>query len=144
MAERPFRLARVLRLRTQLRERAQEDVARESAALAEAQTALVEVRAAADAARAAEADAAAGGMTGAELHRSRAWTDTLANREQTLTRETSRLTTLLEQLRSVLLARRRGERQLEILRERANERGEAEDARTTATLLDDLARRKRP
>lgn len=144
MAQRPFRLARVLRLRTQLREQAQEDVARGSTALAEAQAALADVRAAADAALAAEADAAAGGMTGAELHRSRAWTAALASKEQTLVREAGRLTTLLERLRSVLLGRRREERQLEILRDRVNERLGAEDERATATMLDDLARRKRP
>lgn len=144
MADHPFRLARVLRLRTQLRERAQDDVARESTALAETHETLAGVRAATDAAHAAEADAAAAGISGAELHRSRAWTAALVGREEALAQEVSRLTGLLERLRAVLLVRRREERQLEILRQRVRERLEAAEGRTVATLLDDLARRRKP
>lgn len=138
-----FRLARVLRLRTQLRERAQEDVARGNAALAEAEQALAGVRAEADAALAAEADAASGGITGEELQRSRAWAAALASREQQLKEETSRLSELLQRLRATLVDRRREERQLEILRDHANERQEAAEERSTAVLLDELARRKK-
>jgi flagellar export protein FliJ len=139
-----FRLARVLRLRTQLRERAQEDVAQGAVALAGAKSALAEVQAAADSALATEAAAATGGITGEDLHRSRAWASALAAREQELKQETSRLADVLQRLRATLVARRREERQLEILREQVNDRQQEAEERTTATLLDDLARRKKP
>jgi flagellar export protein FliJ len=143
MAGPPFRLARVLRLRTQLRERAREEVARERAALARAHEEIAAVRAAREAALAAEAAAAATGMTGADLHRSRAWTGALAVEEAALGRKATALAAQLERLREALRVRRREERQLERLRERAWERSQAAEERTAAALLDDLARRRK-
>jgi flagellar export protein FliJ len=137
-----FRLARVLRLRTQLRERAQDDVARARAALAQVRDAITAARAAQEAVREAESARAAGGMTGDDLQRSRAYEAAERVREELLVQESTRLAEELVRLRDALLARRREERQLEVLRERAMERAEGEEERAAMQLLDDLALRR--
>ena len=135
-----FRLARVLRLRTQLRERAQDETARARAALVAAHEALAAARARRDAACAAGI-AALDGATGVELGRFRAFEEGARTREQWLARESARLADEVVRRRQALLARRREERQLERLRERAEERHRRVEERAAAALLDDLARR---
>jgi len=137
-----FRLARVLRLRTQLRERAQEEVAEARAALTHVREAIGTARARQGAARLAEAAAAATGITGEELRRFRTWEHAERAREQALAAEAGRLAGDLAERREALVARRREERQLELLRERAAERHTAAEERATMVLLDDLTRRR--
>ena len=137
-----FRLARVLRLRTQLRERAQDETARARAALVAAHEALAAARATRDAACAAET-AALDGLSGVEFGWFRAFEEGSRAREQWLARESARLAEEVVRRRQRLLARRREERQLERLRERARERDEVREERATMVLLDDLALRRR-
>jgi len=132
-----LRLARVLRLRTQLRERAQDETARARAALVAAHEALAAARATRDAACAA-GTAALDGLTGAELWRFRAFEEESRTREQRLARESARLADEVVRRRQALLARQR-----ERLRERAREREEVPEERATMVLLDDLALRRR-
>ncbi|HZP41941.1 MAG TPA: hypothetical protein VFD84_10580 [Candidatus Binatia bacterium] len=141
MADR-FRLTRILRLRTQLRERAQEEMAATRTALAGVRDAIVRSRTRQVENRRAEAVVAAVGMTGADLARFRAWDVGERRREERLVAEAARLAHELVRLRDVLVARRREERQLEVLRARARERAEAAEERAAAVALDDLARRR--
>jgi len=127
----------VLRLRTQLRERAQDETARARAALVAAHEALAAARATRDAACAA-GTAALDGLTGAELWRFRAFEEESRTREQRLARESARLADEVVRRRQALLARQR-----ERLRERAREREEVPEERATMVLLDDLALRRR-
>jgi flagellar export protein FliJ len=137
----PFRLARVLRLRTRLREQAQEELREAAAALVTVRERIAAIAAAADASRAAEEAAAAKGMTAVELARFRAYEDARAAEIAALAEEAKRLGEEIERRRTALLERRRGERQLERLRERNEERHATEAAKNAAILLDDLARR---
>jgi flagellar export protein FliJ len=138
-----FRLARVLRLRTQLRERAQVEVGAVRAALTSVSERLEVVRAAQAASRAAEAAVAATGMTAGDLQRFRGYEQAQRVREQALVAEGAELTATLAARREVLIERRRDERQLELLRERARERDETAEERSAMTLLDELAVRRR-
>lgn len=137
-----FRLARVLRLRTQLRERAEDELKAASAALGRVRETIGVVRARQTETRTAEAAAVAAGTTGAVLVAFRSYEEALRRREQALAAEASELAAELVRRREALLARRREERQLEILRERAREREAANEEHATSVLLDDLARRR--
>lgn len=138
-----FRLARVLRLRTQLREQARDDVARARAALGAVRERIAAARAVEDGACAAEAAAVAGGTSAAELRRFRRFTAVTRARETALAAEATELAAEVVRRRDVLLTRRREERQLEILRERARDRSEAEAERAEMVLLDELMMRRR-
>lgn len=140
-----FRLARVLRLRSQQRRQAQEalrrafdDVARIDAAIAAARAAGEETRALEDAA------AAVGVFTGAELLRWRTHEAASLANERVLLRERETLMAVLERRREEVTLRRREERQLERLREKGLAQAMADEERTTAALLDELALRERP
>jgi flagellar export protein FliJ len=138
-----FRLARVLRLRGQLRERARDDVARARAALGAVRERQAAARALEERTCAAEAAAASRGTTAAELLRFRRFTGAARAREAVLAEEAAGLAAEVARRREVLLARRREERQLEILRERARERSEAKSERAEMVLLDELMMRRR-
>ena len=137
----PFRLARVLGLRTRLRERAQEEMRAAAATLAAARERVAAARAAQAAVRGAEEGAAASGLTGAELARFRAYEQGMALSEAALVEDSARLADDLGRSRAALVERRREERQLERLRERAEERHRLVEERAAEALLDDLARR---
>jgi len=137
----PFRLARVLGLRTRLRERAQEETRAAAAALDAARAQLDAARRTQTSVRGAEAAAAAAGFTGADLARFRAYEQGLALAEAALVEDGARLSDDLGRCRTALVERRREERQLERLRERAEERHRVAEERAAAALLDDLARR---
>jgi len=137
-----FRLARVLGLRTRLREQAQDTVQESAAALAAAGERIDAARAVQESVRAAEDASAATGIRGADLARSRAYEAGLALEEAALVAAQARLAEDLERCRAVLIERRREERQLERLRERAEERSRVAGERAAAVLLDDFARRK--
>jgi len=137
----PFRLARVLGLRTRLRERAQEETRAAAAAVAVARERVDAARAAQVSVRGAEQVAAASGLTGADLARFRAYERGMALAEAALVEDGARCAEELDRRRAVLVDRRREERQLERLRARAEERHRAVEERAAAVLLDDLARR---
>jgi flagellar export protein FliJ len=139
----PFRLARLLRLRSQLRQQAQDEVAALQAAESRAVAARAAVRAAVDATRDAELDGAAAGLTGAELAGFRTYERALRAREESLAVDVTHLSAALAEGRQALVGRRRQERQLELLEERAQDRARAEEARATTVLVDDLALRQR-
>jgi flagellar export protein FliJ len=138
-----FRLARVLRLRSQLRRQAQDDVARTQATLVALGEEIAAVRRAQEATRAAEEAATRRGVSGAELVRWRTYEQALRERETALAAESVRVSRTLAEQREVLLGRRRQEKQLERLREKAADRAEAAEERATMVLLDDLALRQR-
>jgi flagellar export protein FliJ len=138
-----FRLARVLRLRRQLREWAQDEVTRARGALAEARERTAAARAAQLRIREAETAALMAGSTAEELRRHRACEDAVRARELGLAVEAQKLAQVLLQRRETLLARRRDERQLEKLEERFADRCEAAEETAAMTLLDDLALRRR-
>jgi flagellar export protein FliJ len=138
-----FRLARVLRLRSQLRRQAQDDVVRTQATLVAIGEEIAAVRRAQEASRAAEEAAVRRGVSGAELARWRAYERALREREAALVKESAQVAETLTAQREILLARRRQERQLERLRERADERADVAEKRATMVLLDDLALRQR-
>jgi flagellar export protein FliJ len=140
----PFRLARVLRLRTQLRKLVQDEVALLGGNLAtvrerieDAAHAQVELHE--DAGRAL----AGAGLTGGELAQLGAWAQALAARETALVAEGERVAAAIVRGREELVARRREERTLERLRERTDVRAQAEELRAEAILLDELALRQR-
>jgi flagellar export protein FliJ len=138
-----FRLARVLRLRRQLREWAQDEVARARGALAEARERVAAARAAQVHVREAETAAAVRGMMGEELRRHRAFESAARVRERVLVAEVQKLAAELVRRREALVVRRREERQLEKLEERFADRREAAEEAAAMTLLDDLALRRR-
>ena len=138
-----FRLARVLRLRSQLRRQAQDDVVRTQAALVAIGEEIAAVRRAQEASRTAEDAAVRRGVSGAELARWRAYERALREREAALAKESAQVAETLAAQREILLGRRRQERQLERLRERAAERADVAERRATMVLLDDLALRQR-
>jgi flagellar export protein FliJ len=140
---REFRLKRVLRLRTQLREQAEDALGRTRATLAAVRERIATTRAAEDAARTGEATALSHGATAAVVQRFRAYERRLATYRAGLENESTVLATEVQRQREQLLERRREERQLEKLEVRARERGVAEDERATMVLLDDLALRQR-
>ena len=137
----PFRLARVLGLRTRLRERAQEETRAAAAAVAAARARVDAARAAQVSVRGAEQAAAASGLTGADLARFRAYERGMIIAEAALVEDGARCAEDLDRCRAALVDRRREERQLERLRARAEERHRAVEERAAAVLLDDLARR---
>ena len=138
------RLARVHRLRVVLRRQAQDAVSRVRGALAALAEETASVRATQDATRAIEETAArSGGLPGADLQRLRAFEAVARAREEHLLAEAARLNQTLAACRETVLTRRREEKQLERLIERADAEREAADERVVTALLDDLARRRR-
>lgn len=138
-----FRLSRVLRLRSQLRRQAQEQVGRIVAAMTEARREIASVRRETDAHRAGEEAELPRGMTAEALRAGRAWEGVLAQREARLGQALDALKGTLAQARDVVAERRREERQLERLAEQARERQQAEEARADAVLLDELVLARR-
>ena len=138
-----FRLARVLRLRAQLRQQAQEEVLGTVAVLARLEEDAEAARAAQDDVRATEDAAMPAGVSGAELASWRAYEAAQAARELAIEDEQLRASAELARQRETLLERRREERKLEHLRERAAERALELEGRATTVLLDELALRGR-
>jgi flagellar export protein FliJ len=138
------RLARVHRLRVVLRRQAQDAVSRVRGALAALAEETASARTSQDATRALEETAArGGGLPGADLRQLRAYEAVARAREERLLADAARLQERLAACRETVLARRREERQLERLIDRARAEREASEERTVAALLDDLARRRR-
>ena len=142
MADR-FRLARVLRLRTQLRRQSADETARVATELVVLREDIAAARERQMEARAAEDAAAERGVTGAELVGRRAYAEAEAAHEQTLLDRARRVAELLTRCRDKLLTRRREERQLEKLREKAVGREAVAEERAAHVLIDDLVLRRR-
>jgi flagellar export protein FliJ len=138
-----FRLARVHRLRTVLRQQTQDELARLAGAHADVERGIDGARAAQDRVRAEEETAAARGFPGVDLAALRARERALRAEELRLVGERARLDAELATCRGRLLERRREERQLEQLGARVRLREQAAAEREAALLIDDLARRRR-
>lgn len=138
-----FRLGRVLRVRTQLRQQAQEHMDRTRAALAALEQQIAATQASQAEARAAEEQAIGAGCRGADLARWRTFEAAAAARERVLLRDKEQLLDRLEREREALVVQRQEERKLERLEERARDRYDADVAREDARLLDELALRGR-
>lgn len=137
-----FRLARVLELRTRLREQAQDDVARRAAELAEMRAREAAARRADLDARAAGQSALTGGVAGMDLLAWQAFAAAAEARVDTAARDVHAATEVLAQARDVLRVRRLQERQLERLRELAQARAAVVEARAEMIQQDDLALRQ--
>src|SRR5205814_809981 len=133
-----FRLARVLGLRTRLREQAQDTVQESAAALAAAGERIDAARAVQDSVRAAEDASAATGIRGADLARSRAYEASLALEEAALVVAQARLAEDLERCRAVLIERRRGQ-ELDEREQAVKARAAAVDA-LEKTVAEEVAR----
>ncbi len=138
-----FRLARVLRLRTQLRRQTQDEVAQLAAALGAVRREIAELGARQRAVRAEEEAALPRGLAAADLEARRRYEAELLARAAALAAEAQGLDGALAEERARLVERRREERQLERLAERAAARTAEAVARADAVALDDLARRRR-
>ncbi len=138
-----FRLARVLGVRTQLRRVIQDEVALLGAQLAGLRTRVAEARAAQAQVQHAVETATGVGVTGAELRQFGMYERALAGRETVLVAESLRVAEAIARGREELLARRRDERKLERLRDRAEVRAQQEEARQEALLIDDHVMRQR-
>jgi len=136
-----FRLERVLRLREQLRRQAVDALGEARAVVARIDDAIAAARAAQAATRAAEA--AEHEFSGADLRRWRTFAEAARAREERLAAERAVAEAVVAERREGVLARRRDERALEHLRERARARREAHDEAAAAKLLDELALRGR-
>lgn len=138
----PFRLARVLELRTRLREQAEDDVARRAAELAALRMREAAARRADLEARAAGQAALGRGMAGVDLLAWQAYAEAATARIDAAVADVRAAGEVLLQAREVLRVRRLEERQLERLRERAQARAAVADARAEMVQLDDLALRQ--
>ena len=137
-----FRLARVLELRTHLREQAQDDVARRAGELAAEHAREAAARRADLEARTAAQSALVGGMAGTDLLAWKAYAEAASARVDAAVRDVRKAAEVLTQARHVLRVRRIEERQLERLRDRAQARAAVVEARTEMVQLDDLALRQ--
>ncbi len=138
-----FRLARVLRVRSQLREQAQDALIRARAELAAIAERMQALHAAELHARATASEVATAGCTAEDLVRFEVYAARLVALRERLKGDSARIQDEVRVRREALLMRRREERQLEKLAERAAERETSAEEHATALLLDDLARRKR-
>src|SRR4051794_698532 len=125
-----FRLARVLELRTRLREQAEDDVSRRAAEVAETHAREAAARRADLEARAAGQSALVGGVAGTDLLAWHGYAAAAEARVEKAIRDVYAATEVLTQARAVLRTRRLEERQLERLRERAEARAAVAEART--------------
>jgi flagellar export protein FliJ len=137
-----FRLARVLALRTRLREQAEDEVARRAAELAAVRGREAAARRADLEARAAGQSALAGGVAGVDLLAWQAYAAAAEARVDAAVRDVQAATEALTQARDVVRVRRLEERQLERLRERTEARAAVVEARTEMIQQDDLALRQ--
>jgi flagellar export protein FliJ len=137
-----FRLARVLELRTRLREQAQDEVARRAAEVAAVRAREAAARRADLEARMAGQSALAGGMPGNDLLAWQAYAEAASARVDAAVRDVRAAIDVLTTARDALRVRRLEERQLERLRDRAQARAAVVEARTEMIQLDDFALRQ--
>jgi flagellar export protein FliJ len=141
MARFRFRLDRLLRLKGQLRRTVQEEVQllqQEQQAVCDA---LAEAETTRDANRAAVVQAAAAGLSAADLRLYRDYDRAQAHAARTLGARADAIGAVIDGRREELITRRRDERRLETLEARLRQRHAAAEARADAHLSDDLVRR---
>jgi flagellar export protein FliJ len=137
---REFRLARVLRLKTQLRQLRQLELEAMAADLASLEREASVLATARDRVAEDEAEAAHDGTLSAPLlHLMRSHAAALADLEQRAVMRVKETHALLEAKRAELREERIEEKKLVRLGEYHQERRAAEDGRTTANMLDELA-----
>jgi flagellar export protein FliJ len=134
----PARLARLVRLRTRLREQAAAELRRHVARVAALDRELAAVRAAEDETR---GRAARGDGSGAAVVLAWTYADALARRAAALSEERARSLASAEEARAAVRERRRAEEQLARLTARAEARAAEAAAREHGRTLDELALR---
>lgn len=144
MARPSFRLRRILRLKTQLRKVAQDEIARVRQDLAVVEKGIADTETARTENLAAATEAASQGRAARDLQLYEVYDRGQREFGQALRLEAYALVEVAEAQRGILLKRRREERQFECLDERQRQRDEAMEARIVANLQDDLARRRKP
>jgi flagellar export protein FliJ len=143
MARSSFRFRRILRLKTQLRKVAQDEIARVRQDLAQVEKGIADAEVARMRNLGAARQAAGEGRTAGELRLYEAYDRGQQVRAQALRVQADALGEVVEAQRGIVLARRREERQFECLEDRQSAREDAVQARGEASLQDDLARRMR-
>jgi len=143
MARSSFRFRRILRLKTQLRKVAQDEIARIRQDIAHVEKGIAESEVARIRNLAAARQAAGKGCTAGELRLYDAYDRGQQARGRALRVEADALGEVVEAQRGIVLVRRREERQFECLEDRQSEREGTAQARGEASLQDDLARRMR-
>jgi flagellar export protein FliJ len=143
MARSNFRFRRILRLKTQLRKVAQDEIARIRQDLAHVEKGIAESEVARIRNLAAARQAAGQGCTAGELRLYDAYDRGQQARGRALRVEADALGEVVEAQRAIVLERRREERQFECLEDRQSAREGAAQARGEASVQDDLARRMR-
>jgi flagellar export protein FliJ len=144
MARPSFRLKRILRLKTQLRKVAQDEIARVRRDLAVVEKGIADAETARTENLAAATEAALQGRAARDLQLHEVYDRGQREFGHTLRKKADALAEVAEAQRGILLERRREERQFECLDERQRTREEAMEARVVANLQDDLARRPKP
>ena len=135
----PFRLSRVLRLRTQLRRLRAHEAERLGAEMSAISARALALATARERRSEEEAAAAAAGVSAATLQLGRSYDAVLGADERRCQAEGERTMTALLAKRAEVELERREERKLEQLEAVHRERAAEEDARATARLLDELA-----
>jgi len=143
MARSSFRFRRILRLKTQLRKVAQDEIARIRQDIAHVEKGIAESEVARIRNLAAARQAAGKGCTAGELRLYDAYDRGQQARGRALRVQADALGEVVEAQRGIVLVRRREERQFECLEDRQSGREGAAQARSEASLQDDLARRMR-
>jgi len=143
MARSSFRFRRILRLKTQLRKVAQDEIARIRQDLAHVEKGIADAEVARIRNLAAARYLAGEGCTAGELRLYDAYDRGQQARGRALRLQADALGEVVEAQRGIVLARRREERQFECLEDRQSAREGAAEARGEASLQDDLARRMR-
>jgi len=143
MARSSFRFRRILRLKTQLRKVAQDEIARIRQDLAHVEKGIAESEVARIRNLTAARQAAGEGCTAGELRLYDAYDRGQQARGRALRVEADALGEVVEVQRGIVLVRGREERQFECLKDRQSAREGAAQARGEASLQDDLARRMR-
>jgi len=144
MARPSFRLRRILRLKTQLRKVAQDEIARVRQDLAAVEKGITGAETARMENLVAATEAALQGRAARDLQLHEVYDRGQRDFGQALRMKADALVEVVEAQRGILLERRREERQFECLDERQRARDEAMEARVVANLQDDLARRRKP
>jgi flagellar export protein FliJ len=138
-----LRFGRIRRLKTQQRKVVGDELATLRQNLAAVERAMAEAAAALDGNRAEAARAAADGVSAIDLHLRATFEAAQTACRQRLREQALALDRAIEDRRDTLLARRREERQFELLEAGAKAREAEVEARADTVLQDDLARRPR-
>lgn len=141
MGRAPFRFRRILRLKSQLRRAAQDEIAGLRRDLAEVRRGIDAAAEARQRARALRSQASLAGVTAGDLQLYESYDRGQDAAARRLGLRAEALEQVIEERRRVLLERRREERQFEVLETRQRDREAARDRLDEANLQDDLARR---